>query len=274
MNILRILARSFSEAFQFTRILPFFLLYLIPLLAGSVFIIPILKLSPSIFTLEISETVLGEVAIYLIPIIIASIIVFFANLWFVGALVHNIQTGENFSPSLKYSSSIYWHLLAFSLLAIFFSLLIYFVQLGIIFKIIFDILLFVSIPAIVKEKNLLKGIKSNFSLVKKRPLQTTLMWILVGVLNIILLFTLLFSITFIFSPLLTKIFVANPVLNTAETFSTEQYVQLVGFILNNYHYVFLTCVITAFFFSVITVFSYTSNTYFFLSISKKNFKFS
>jgi hypothetical protein len=63
-------------------------------------------------------------------------------------------------------------------------------------------------------------------------------------------------------------------LNTSEIFSADQYTQLVGFILANYHFVFLSCAISAFFFSVITVFTYTSNTYFFLSLSKKNFKFS
>jgi len=274
MNILRIVAKSFSESVQLCRFLPFFLLYLVLLFTAAIFMIPIIKISPSIFTSDISKIISGAVAINLMPILIVLTIVIFANLWFVGALVYNIQTGKNFDESLKYSSSIYWHLLAFSLFAIIFTLLTYFAQFGLIFGLIFDIIFFVSIPAIIMEKNFLKGIKSSFDLMKKRFLQTVLIWIVVSVINLILFFALLFSIASIFAPLLANFFTMNPYMNTSKAFSTEQYVQLAGFILNNYHYVFLSCIISAFFFSVMAVFTYTSKTYFFLSISKKTFKFS
>jgi hypothetical protein len=208
-------------------------------------------------------------AISAATILIVSVIISLTNIWFVGALVNNIQTGENFKKSLKRSSSVYWQLLAFDLITIVLSFFAFMRFFGFALKTIFDILFFVSLPSIIKNGSFLEGMKTGFNLVKKKLVETGLVWFLTNIVNTVLFFGLFFLISLIFSPMLAELFSTNYDLNTFTNFSTQQYVQIVGFVLENYYYVMISAVVASLFLSVLMVFYYTVESYWFLYLSKK-----
>lgn len=272
MSISEVISKSIKEMLLPKRFLPFFLLYFLFSLCALIFILPILQILPSLISFEFTKRQMAAAIINLSALFIVFLIVVLVNLWFTGALIHDIHKKKGFDFGLKQAQKQYWQILALSfvlfLLFAFSSLLKNF---AIIARIAIDWIFMFSLPTImIKKDSFDLALRRSYNFIRKNLLETFVFLLITYFIVFIILFVSALLVAFSLFPLFLSIVGSLPL--TLEI-QTQKIVQMISLILSNYPSFVIASVIISFFLSISQVFIYTSRTYYFLELAKRKIRF-
>lgn len=268
MDVLYIIFKSLKDSINLKRILPFFLLYLIFFNCVLIFSMPILSFLPSLTTLQFSATEIATVMVNLTALLIVFVIVVLLNLWFVGALIYDVFKKRGLEVSLKYSQKFYWQMIILSFIVFLFTgISMIFGPFGLILRIAIDLFLLFSLPAIIIKKcSADTAMTKSYNLVKNNFIKSLVFWVVVNFIKVAILLIGAILVTILLLPVVVRVmgsFIG------IETITPQQMTQAVILILRNYSNLMFVCLIISLFSAFSTVFTYTSRTYYFLSLLKK-----
>jgi len=272
MPILNIIARSFKETFKPKRLLPFFLLYFLFSICFLIFFMPILSISPFLLTLKYTSQQLALVSVNFAALFIIFILIFLLSLWFMGALIFDVWTGKGFELGLNYSKKLYWQILALSIILIIIAGILSFLDIfGIILQVFVTWFFIFALPSIIVKKDSFElALMRSFSIVRKNLLRTFTFFLFISFISSVLLFSSVFLAIAAASPLISSLSYMLKVISTSSQYlSQAELVQLVGLLMNSYPIFFVVGIIVSLFFAFSHVFVLTTETYYFIELTKK-----
>lgn len=250
------------------RFLPFFLIYLFFSIAGFIVLASMLNLllCPTFLAGQAAALLAGMVLIFII--LIAAILV---NVWFAGALVHDIRFKRGFERGLKQSKKIYWQLLLLCfVIGLLLGLSMLFRGFGLIVQALVDWIFIFAFPAIVIRKDRFDAaLTRSYRIVRKNLVQTLIFWLLTRFVIVVISLVSIVFIALIVSPIFFDIMLSMQSLPKGELSYVQLIKQLVGKAMQNYLIVIAALAVASFFLAITCCFNYLSKTYYFLEISKR-----
>lgn len=274
MSILEVIAKSFIESFMPKRLLPFLLLYLLYSFCFLILFMPILSVLPFLATYKYSPQQISLVEINGTALTIVSIIVLLLNLWFTGALTHDVFSGKGFDEGLKYTRKFYWQLLAlFVVLALVVAISLFLpFEISLIVVFLIGWFFIFSIPSIIIKKDSFEiGITRSLNTVRKNMKKTFLFGILTYFIASLIFYFSIFFVVLTTFPLAER-FLLVMVLSFSgvqDPALEGELIQAVGFIMNSYPSLIAVSVVFSLFASFSYVFLFSAKTNYFLELSKK-----
>jgi len=233
---------------------------------------PILSVSPYLFSLKYSSNHLAVVAINLLGIFIVFLLVVLVDLWFSGALIFEVWKKKGFEKGLKYSKKRYPHLLALGIIFAIFGAVLYFLgELGSLIQLLVTWLLIFARPSIIVKKDSFDlAIARSFHIVKRNFLRTFAFFLLIVAFTYAFLFASIF-LSFLFaSPLISRfVYLLRVISTTSYSISQPELIQIVGLLMESYPFFFVIGFIVSLFYAFSHVFALTAETYYFLDLTKK-----
>jgi len=271
MNILEILIKSTKKMLWPRRFLPFFLLYVLFSLCALIFLFPIFQILPSLILFGFTKIQLAIVVVNISGLAIVFLIIILTNLWFAGALAHDVHKKKGFDFGLKQVQKRYWQILALGfVLFLFFIISSLLGDFSIIARIAIDWIFMFSLPAIIIKKDSFDlALRRSYSFVRKNILETFVFHLLTYFITFVILFVSLMLVVLSLFPLFQSIIDLLPL--TVEM-AKIQTIQMTYLILSNYPSLLIASIIFSFFLAISQVFIYTSRTYYFLELKKKKIK--
>ncbi len=268
--ITEILWKSLKEAFNPKRFSYFFLLYLIFSACALIFSRPVLAALPALLSLQFTDSQIAVVMLNMVAMFIVFVLVVVLNVWFTGALVYGFTKKVGFDQALRYSQSLYWRMsiLGFILVLIY-AVSSIFKSFAFWVRLLANWIFMFSLPAlIIKKDSFEQALARSFEMVKKKPIQTGVLWILLNLIRFSILFICLILVAVASFPLLSDLSDLMAMRVQTSTLENQQLAQVVNTLLNSYPLLFLIAVIISFFFSVSYVFDYACQTFYFLKMKR------
>lgn len=272
MSLGEVVSKSLKETLSLKRVLPFFLLYSIFSTCSLILFMPILSVSPYLFSLKYSSNHLAVVAINLLAIFIVFLLVVLVDLWFSGALIFDVWKKKGFDKGLEYSKKRYPNLLALGIIFAIFGAILYFLgEIGSLVQLLITWLFIFALPAIIVKKDSFDlAIARSFHVVKKNFLRTFVFFLLIVAFTYFFIFASAFLSFFFAAPIISKfVYLLRVISTTSYSISQPELIQMVGLLMENYSFFFVIGFIISLFYAFSRVFALTAETYYFLELTKK-----
>lgn len=269
MSVLSVLTRSMREMLWPRRFLPFFLLYMLFIVSAYLALTPILGLITGVYVEWMTMMAFwGMIALGLIAIVCGLV-----NLWFTGALIYDIKNNCGFSEALKQSKKMYLQIfLTMFILICLYGLTMFFQDFSSLLQLVVDWIFIFALPAVVINNFKFEvGLKRSFEIVKAKPIQTLVFFILRGIVLISIVLVGMIVVILSLAPVILASIPINQLQYLSESSSAltqDIAIQFISNLLRNYPFVLISSIVVAFFGALFQVFNYLARTYYYLEISK------